>query len=138
MNNQEVMDFIKAHNHCFLGTLDGDQPRVRGVHLYISEKDELMVHTGKMKDLYSQLQSAEKVEICCVDFQNMIQVRVSGISQEEEDLRVKHQIVEERPYLKPFVEQGSIHGLGVFRITRPKATVWTMNTNLDKKELITL
>ena len=49
-----------------------------------------------------------------------------GTAELVEDLDLKKEIVQKRPFLKPFVEQGGYEQMAVYRVKNGKATVWTM------------
>ncbi len=139
MNKQEIFALLQANPACSLATIEDDQPRVRGVAVYRSNEDGIIFHTGQMKDLYKQLVANPKIEMCFNDWQNMIQVRVTGVASALEDQSLKEEIVTKRDFLKPLVEQtGSYDFLKVFKVNNLKAVVWTMQTNLEPKEIIDL
>jgi uncharacterized pyridoxamine 5'-phosphate oxidase family protein len=71
-------------------------------------------------------------------FDNLIQVRVSGAVELVEDLELKKEIVQNRPFLKPLVEQNGYDPLAVYCLKNGKATVWTFMTNLAPKEFVEL
>lgn len=127
MTPQEILKFAASHPHCFLATVDGDQPRVRGIHLYRIDQRGLIFHTGAPKPLYRQLCRNQKVEICFVGYEPLIQVRVWGEVEESFDIALKEEIVAEREFLKPLVAQGGMDGLAVFVMKEGHATTWSMD-----------
>jgi len=46
-------------------------------------------------------------------------------------MALKKEILEARPFMKPWIEQHGYDLLVVFRVTRCKAAVWTMATNFE-------
>lgn len=64
MNKEEILDFIKSNPACHLATVDGDQPRVRGMLMYRADENGILFHTGNFKDLYKNLQNNPNVELC--------------------------------------------------------------------------
>jgi uncharacterized pyridoxamine 5'-phosphate oxidase family protein len=93
-----------------------------------------------MKDIHRQLTEDPHVELCFHnnDFENLVQIRVSGTAELVEDLELKKEIVQKREFLKAWVEQNGYEPLAVYRIRRGVATVWTMKTNLAPKEFVEL
>jgi len=51
---------------------------------------------------------------------------------------LKNKILEARPWLKPLMGQNGEDQLVVFRIIGCKASVWTMETNLEPTTYVTL
>lgn len=140
MNKAEILAFLNANPVFHLATLDGDKPRVRGMLLYRADEKGVLFHTGKMRELYNQLTADPHVEL---SFNNgseedLIQVRVSGRVEPVEDLELKKEIVRDRVFLKPFVEQAGYDPLAVFRIINGMASIWRMHTNLEPKQYVEL
>jgi len=48
MTKQEVFEAISKSPAFYLATLDGDQPRVRGMMLYKADENGIIFHTGTM------------------------------------------------------------------------------------------
>ena len=138
MNKAEILEFLNSNPMCRLATVEGDQPRVRGMMMYRADENGIVFHTGGPKDLFRQLRANPKVEVCFNNADNSKQVRVAGTAELVEDDALKREIVEARPFLKPIVEAYGSDLLKVFRITRCVATVWTMEMNLRPKEYVRL
>ncbi len=140
MKKNEIFDFLNSNPVFYLATLDGGEPRVRGMLLYRADEDGIIFNTGKMKDLHKQLAANPRVEMCFTNnkFEDLIQVRVSGTLELVEDLELKKEIVEKREFLKPWVEKRGYDFLAVYRMKKGVATVWTMKTNFVPKEFIEL
>ena len=81
MTRDEILDFLRANPICFLATVDGDHPRVRGMMLYITADGRIIFHTGKGKNLTAQLSQNCAVEFCAFDPKANMQVRVSGAAE---------------------------------------------------------
>jgi pyridoxamine 5'-phosphate oxidase len=128
MNREEILAFLNAHPGCYLATLEGDQPRVRGMFMYRADDQGIIFHTGTMKSLYSQILKHRQVEICFNSPDT--QVRVEGVVEILNDNHLKNEILEARPFLKPLMGAKGVEALVIFRITGCKAAVWTMETNL--------
>jgi uncharacterized pyridoxamine 5'-phosphate oxidase family protein len=140
MNKHEILQFLNSNMIFHLATVEDGQPRVRGMWLYRADEDGLVFHTGKMKDLHQQLRADPRVELSFNNgkFDNLTQVRVRGVAELVEDLELKKEIVQKRPFLKPWVEKDGYEGMAVYRVRRGKATVWTFNHNLAPKEFVEL
>jgi uncharacterized pyridoxamine 5'-phosphate oxidase family protein len=144
MTRQEIIELIKNNPAFHLATMDGDQPRVRGMLLYKADETGIVFHSGTMKDVYKQIVNNPKVELCFNDFNKGIQVRVSGEMEIVNDNALKDEIYEHpsRGFLKPWrasLSQEDLYkSFVVFRLQGGKATIWTMETNLAPKEYIQL
>ena len=121
-----------------LATIDGDQPRVRGMLLYRADENGIIFHTGAMKDLYSQIMKNPKAELCF--FGKGVQVRVSGLLEETADKQLREEIFAHptREFLQAWKENGIDDMLKVFILRNGTAVTWTMDTNFDKKNPIQL
>ncbi len=140
MNKKEIFEILTTKPVCHLATVEGDKPHVRGLLLYKADENGLIFHTGKMKDLHKQLTQNPQVEMCFNNgnFENLIQIRVGGIVELIEDLELKKEIVQKREFLKPWVEQMGYEFLAVYRMKNGIATVWSMGTNFEPKEIVEL
>jgi pyridoxamine 5'-phosphate oxidase len=131
MNSTEILQFINAHPACSLATVEGNQPRVRGMLVYKADVKGLVFHTGTGKSLYKQVQANPRVEVVFNDPETRTQVRVAGVTEIVNDMALKKEIVEARPFMKPWVEQWGYDFVAIFRVTRCKVAVWTMATNFE-------
>ncbi len=140
MNKSEILAFLNTNPVFHLATLDGDKPRVRGMLLYRADEKGILFHTGKMRDLYKQLTANPHVELSFNNgsAENLIQIRISGTVELVEDLELKKEIVQNRDFLKPFVEQAGYDPLAVYAIKDGMASIWRMQTNLAPKKYVEL
>lgn len=136
MNRDEILAFLNANPSCHLATMEDDQPRVRGMFMYRADEKGIIFHTGDFKSLYSQVKGNKKVEICFSSPDK--QVRVEGVAEITDDAKLKQEVLEARPWLKPLMGQRGEDALIIFRITGCKATVWTMETTLEPKTFVSL
>jgi len=122
MDKKEILAFISANPMSNFATVDNNQARVRGMETYRADENGLIFYTNKNKEVYKQAAKNPNVEVCY--FAKGTQVRVRGKIEIVEDLALKKEIVEKRPFLKPlYGENYSL--LGVMRL-KGKATVWSM------------
>ena len=136
MDKKDVLEFLNKNPVVYLATCDGKKPRVRGMLLYRADENGIVFHTGTSKDLHRQLVSNPDVEICGFSQADNKQVRVSGKAECVEDAALKKEIVEKRPFMKPWLKQYGPDILAVWRIKSWQACVWTMATNFSPKEFI--
>ncbi|MGG7177379.1 pyridoxamine 5'-phosphate oxidase family protein [Clostridium paraputrificum] len=140
MNKEEILKLISENPAFYLATVEGDQPRVRGMLLYDINEDGILFHTGSMKDLYKQVLGNPKAELCFNG--NGTQVRVTGILEIVDDNKLKDEIAENptRGFVKVWKESGALEDFYntfiVLRLVNSIATTWTMETNFGPKEFI--
>ena len=138
MDKTEIMGFIRATPICFLATVEGNKPHVRALALYRVDDNGIILQSDKRKNHYKQLVKNPEVEICFPDVRNFRQVRVSGRIEIVEDLALKKEIVEARPYVKPVVEQMGYDTIAVYRLKNGKATFWSAQGPLSPNTYIDL
>ena len=64
---KEVLNFLTASKVFYLATISGDQPHVRPMGVVMEYDGKLAFCTSNQKDMYQQLTTSPKVEICCID-----------------------------------------------------------------------
>jgi pyridoxamine 5'-phosphate oxidase len=137
MNKDEILAFLNANPSCHLATVEGDKPHVRSIRIHRADESGIIIETGTMKDLYRQLSQNPNVELCFNNYQQDIQVRVSGAVEAVDDVGLKDEIIAQRPFLKQRVEEGGYEAMAVYRL-KGVAHVWTSATNLAPKTYIQL
>ena len=95
---QRVEQFLKDAGTYYLGTVEGDQPRVRPfgtIHMF---EDRLYIQTGKVKDVSKQIHANPKVEICA--FLNGEWLRVAGTLVEDDRVEARQSMLDAYPDLQ--------------------------------------
>lgn len=100
MNMKEVQAFLKECGAFFIATVDGDQPHVRAFGVSEIINDRLYIMTGKVKDVYKQLEKNGKFEICALKQSAGEWMRVSGSLVNDETLAVKEEFLKRNESLK--------------------------------------
>ena len=123
---------------CYLATLENDQPRVRAMQFWFADQTGFYLQTGTIKELYKQLKTNKKVEVCFYSPGQTIgkMLRVAGKIEFVDDKHMKEKVVVERPFLKDMGITPESLSLIIFRIAHGEAHFWTMETNLKPKEII--
>ena len=140
MNKDEIFQAISKNPVFFLGTIDGDQPRVRGMLLYKADENGIIFHTAESKDLYKQVLKNPNAELCfnC----NGTQIRITGKLKVVDDNDLKDEICNHRSrnFLAQWKEDGSFKNiyedLIVFSLEHGSIVTWTMADNFAKKSPI--
>ena len=140
MDKADILAIINSNPAFFLATVDGGEPRVRGMLLYRADETGIVFHTGAMKEVCRQLLAEPAVELCFNDWQRNLQVRVRGTARPVDETGFKEEIVNSpgREFLKPWVASRGLEVLTVFRVEECRARVWTMETNFAPPEPVRL
>jgi pyridoxamine 5'-phosphate oxidase len=137
VNKAEILAFLNANPTCHLATVEGNKPHVRAIGIVKADENGIIIETGTFKDVYKQLSANPNVELCFNDYQQGIQVRVSGAVEPVDDVGLKDEIIAQRPFLKQRVEEGGYEAMAVYRL-KGMAYVWTFANNLAPKTYVQL
>lgn len=139
MTKEEIFQFMNENPVFYLASMDGDQPRVRGMLLFRANEDGIIFHTSAQKDVYAQIRNNPKAELCF--FGNGMQIRVTGELEYVQDDELKEEIYNHpsRKFLQVWRENGiSDDILRIFNLRKATAVIWTMETNFAEKVPISL
>lgn len=137
MTKKEVIEAINKNPIFYLATDEGNQPRVRGMLLYKADDNEIVFHTAKLRELFTQLMDNDNAEMCFNA--DGVQIRISGKLALVEDNILKDEIANHpsRTFLNPWRKAITVEEFhqqfAVFRLTKGKISLWTMERNLDPK-----
>lgn len=138
MVKENIFQLMNENPVFHLATMDGDQPRVRGMLLFRADEEGIIFHTASTKDVFKQIMENPKVELC---FQGQgSQIRVSGILEQVNDEKLKNEIFNHpsRKFLQAWKENGIDVLLQIFCLKNGTAVEWTMATNFEEKKPISL
>jgi pyridoxamine 5'-phosphate oxidase len=139
-----MFELMRANPAFHLATVEGDQPRCRGMFLYRADENGIVFHSGGMKTVHHQIIANPKVELCFNDFKKGVQVRVAGSLQIVDDKALMEEIYAHpsRQFLKPWREAGPLKDFyttfKVYRLAGGKAVWWTAASNFAPREEIAL
>ncbi len=131
-----MIKFMNENLGCHLATAENNQPHLRGMMAYKADENGIIFHTGNSKDLYNQIKNNPSVEVCFFNPESNIQLRVKGKAVIKEEIELKKEIVENRPFLKPWVEKMGYDMLIIFQIVNCIAHTWSFETNFSPKEYV--
>lgn len=138
ISREEVLDFANRNLVGWMATVDGTQPRVRGLLMWFADETGFYFHTGTMKCLADQLQANPRVEVAFHDPgtgpHDSRMLRVAGITERVEDEALIQRLKEERSFLKDMVQAIVDGELYLFRIYTGEAHFWTNAVNLRERE----
>jgi pyridoxamine 5'-phosphate oxidase len=139
MNRDEIFAFLNEHSAAVVATSENNIPHLRTVWTVRSDTSGILFHTGTMKEMYHHLVNNPNVEMCFLNPDKSVQIRVSGIVRQLDDPAIKLELLEKRPFLKDIKgKTGSFDFLSVFLLEKCKAVVWTFATNMNPKTYIDL
>lgn len=135
----DVFAFANRVQCCFLATVQGDQPRVRGFLLWRADPTGFYFHTALLKQVGRQLMANPKVEICFFDAAANngvgLMLRVTGSAHRIQDTAMETLLFEERPFLKGLCAGADAPELLLFRIPTGEAHFWSMQDNLKENDI---
>lgn len=99
----EVWEFLKECGTYYLGTVDGDQPRVRPFGTAEIFDGKLYIQTGKKKDCYRQIVENPKVEVCA--FKAGKWLRIAGKLIPDERVEAKKDMLDKNPSLRAMYDE---------------------------------
>ncbi len=138
-NYHQILSFANQNPACHLATIEGDQPRVRGLLLWYADETGFYFHTASTKRLPKQLQANPKVEIAFLKSTanpaEMAAMRVHGVAHILEDKSLEDRLLTERPWLKDFERISPDSKPVIFRISNGEAYIWNMSTNLQEDKI---
>ncbi|MCL2691084.1 MAG: pyridoxamine 5'-phosphate oxidase family protein [Candidatus Bathyarchaeota archaeon] len=141
----EIFEIINRNPVLFLATIEGAEPRVRGMMLYKADELGIVFHTGPHKDVYHQIIEKPNVQMCFYDATQNIQIRVRGTLEKIDDKNIKEEIANHptRAFMQNWkakcaTQEEFYKMFSVFRLKNGKANVWTFQTNFAPKEDIQL
>jgi uncharacterized pyridoxamine 5'-phosphate oxidase family protein len=138
MTKAEILAALNANPVCYLATVEGNRPHVRGMQMVSADENGIIFQCWKIKDLHKQIEKNPEVE-ACFNVKNGPQIRVSGRLEIIEDLNAKKDMEAKRPYLTPGIKaHGGLDVLAIYRLRHGRATLWSMPTNFDPKTYIDL
>ena len=101
---QEVYDFLKRCDTYYLGTVEGDQARVRPFGTIDCFEGKLTIQTGRSKDVAAQMLKNPKVELCAFDGKEWL--RVAATAVEVEEIAAQEHMLNAYPSLRGMYQPG--------------------------------
>ena len=86
-NALRAQQFLKDAGTYFLATVDGDQPHVRPFGTAEIFEGKLYIQTGKVKNVYKQLEANPKAEICAFKDGEWLRVACELIEDDRREAR---------------------------------------------------
>ncbi|MCR4764896.1 MAG: pyridoxamine 5'-phosphate oxidase family protein [Bacteroidaceae bacterium] len=122
----EVLNYLKECGAYYLATCEGDQPRVRPFGAVEIIDGRMYIMTGKVKNVYQQLEANCKFEICAMKASGAEWMRLCGKAVNDDTLSVKEKFLELDPELKSMYKADD-GNMAVLYITEATATFYSFN-----------
>ena len=116
---QEVYEFLKKCGTYYLGTVDGDQPRVRPFGTIDLFDGRLTIQTGKIKDVSRQMIRNPKIELCAFDGERWL--RIAATAVEDSRIEAQEHMLAAYPSLQGMYQAGD-GNTQIFALTQVTAT----------------
>ena len=120
----EVLAYLKECGAFYLATCEGDQPRVRPFGAVEIIDGRLYLMTGKVKNVFKQLEADAKFEICAMKANGAEWMRLDGKLVNDDTLAVKEQFLELNPELKSMYKADD-GNMAVLYVTDATATFYS-------------
>jgi uncharacterized pyridoxamine 5'-phosphate oxidase family protein len=120
----EVLAYLKECGAFYLATCEGDQPRVRPFGAVEIINDRLYLMTGKVKNVFKQLEADAKFEVCAMKANGAEWMRLAGKLVNDDTLAVKEQFLELNPELKSMYKADD-GNMAVLYVTNATATFYS-------------
>ncbi len=136
----DITDCVKFANEnpvTYIGTVEGDQPRVRAFAMWFADKTGFYYHTGTTKEVCKQLKKNPKVELCFYkpgEAAGMM-MRITGKVEFLEDTVLMGRLLQDRPWLNDVMKTapGNVK-IAIFRVAHGEGYFWTMADNLREQQ----
>ena len=99
-NRQEVLTCLKECGVYYIATEENGQPRVRPFSSCEILDGQLVILTGKVKDVYKQIAKNPRVEMCAMNPNGMEWIRISATLVPVESQETKEAFLELNPNAK--------------------------------------
>ena len=129
----KIGDFLKGAGTFYLATVDGDQPKIRPLGMFMDGDDYVRFGIGTFKDCWKQMMANPKVEI--VACQGAKWLRYTG-KVVVDDACWAEKALEENPNLKNIYNEETGNVMGVFHLEDATAYVINLMPALGCEDLL--
>lgn len=127
----EVQDYLKECGAFFIATNEGDQPRVRPFGVSEIINGRLYIMTGKVKDVFKQLDKNGKFEICAMKPSGAEWMRLEGTLVNDDTLAVKEEFLNRNESLKSMYKADD-GNMAVLYVTNATASFFSFTEPVRK------
>jgi uncharacterized pyridoxamine 5'-phosphate oxidase family protein len=135
----DCIQFATENGLGYLATTEGDQPRVRPMLLWRANEEGFYFCGLAPKNVWKQIEANPKVEVCFYNNASGPEgwrvLRVSGEAEFLDDLALKEQVLEDRPFYRDYGSgEPDDPTYPVIRIPHGEAWFWTAEYILREAE----
>lgn len=127
-NALKAQQFLKDAQTYFLATVDGDQPHVRPFGTAEIFEGRLYIQTGKVKNVYKQLEANPKAEICA--FKDGQWIRITCELVADERIEAKKDMLDKNPTLRSMYNETDDNTI-VLYLRNATATISSFTSDPD-------
>ena len=95
-----IINFIRKSGVFYLATVDGDQARVRPFGAIDRFEDRIYLQTGRVKNVFRQLEAGNRIELCCMSKDGSSWLRVSARPVLDDRMEAREHMLDANPMLK--------------------------------------
>lgn len=132
--HNQLLSIANQNPVCHLATVENEQPRVRGMHMWYADETGFYFHTASCKQLAKQIVDNPKVEIAFYkpseNPMEMMAVRVSGKVEILNTKEYEQRLYKERPWLNDIGNAPEGTELVVFRVSNGEAFLWDLSKTM--------
>ena len=121
---QELIDLIRETGFGFLATCDGNQPRVRPMMTYLTDKGDLLLALLSERRTLDQIKKNTSVEICYLN-SKMCFCRVSGKAAVSSEISKKEILWNNVPRLRQYFSNARDPNFVLLEIITTSAEIMT-------------
>ena len=119
---KDVYEFLKECGTYYIATVDGNNPRVRPFGTVDIYENHLYIQTGKIKDVFKQIENNNNVEIC--SFKDGKWIRVSGQLVIDDRKEAKKHMLDNYPELRNMYDENDNNTI-VLYFKNAKAVIYS-------------
>lgn len=127
----EVQAYLKECGAFFIATNEGDQPRVRPFGVSEIINGRLYIMTGKVKDVFKQLDKNGKFEICAMKPSGAEWMRLEGTLVNDDTLAVKEEFLNRNEEMKSMYKADD-GNMAVLYVTNATASFFSFTEPVRK------
>lgn len=142
MDIKDCAKFANEFYNCQVATGEGDQPRVRTLHMWFADKTGFYFQTQTVKEVFKQVKNNPKVELYFRDpegdpgHDTGKVLRVTGKAKIIEDMKFKEKAIKERDILKVLgITKPGDPLLGLFQVYTGEAYFWTIKDSMRESQI---
>lgn len=135
MTREDILEFINKNRIFCLRKGEDKIPEFCGLMVFKANPEGVFFNTGKNKKLFQQLYFNPFVELYFQDYDKDCQIQLSGYVELINDERIKDELIQLFPYLKPWSQKSEHNVLAMYCLKKGTVTVYKTGGNVNKKEL---